>query len=99
MSDESQQEHVHLHPTLTNPSCSYRECSYFNQKCGNLSEAIRYAKEELEIELYCMGTDPAAPMSGLGSAKCWLEQLETDLAGQAVRSEAIGNAKSSEDDF
>lgn len=79
---------------MTDLSYGYRECCHYQQKCGNLPKAIRYAKEELEIERYCMCEESS--FVGSVGAQHWLRRLEHEGASETGgNSITIGTAAES----
>ena len=59
----------------------YRQMSMFSLACGFREKAVGYAKKNLEVERYCIGTDTAYLEDDLEkSAESWLQHVKNELA-------------------
>jgi hypothetical protein len=94
-------------------SISYRLCSVFSLACDDFRGAIRYAKDSLKIERYCIGTETAhlRVERDFQGAEHWLQHVkdehatvhgkpkaEKEAQKEAEKAEAARLAKSAEVD-
>lgn len=61
---------------LTTSIPRYRDCSRYSLQLGQTSKALKYARQELEMEQSLFGTDTEHFRENLYGAKYWLEDLE-----------------------
>lgn len=75
----------------------YRECARNSLKAGNLDKAIAYAKKELDVERYCVGTETAHLQEDMDGAEYWLAHLEAEREQKRTQGEGKGKAPQTAD--
>ncbi|KAK3937293.1 hypothetical protein QBC46DRAFT_267878 [Diplogelasinospora grovesii] len=51
---------------------TYRECSKYSLELGSIPKALDYARKELDIERYCIGTETAHLPKDMEGAEYWI---------------------------
>ena len=64
---------------------AYRDCANYSLQQGDIAKAIDYAKKELEVERYCIGTETAHLKEDMEGAECRIEHLRATVEKDAVK--------------
>ncbi|KAK4540498.1 hypothetical protein LTR36_009136 [Oleoguttula mirabilis] len=55
---------------------AYRKCSRYCVQLGQMEKAMAYARKELEVQRYCLGTETAHMEMDMEGAEFWIKHVE-----------------------
>ncbi|KAK5136624.1 hypothetical protein LTR08_002638 [Meristemomyces frigidus] len=64
---------------------AYRKCSGYCVELGHLEKAMAYARKELAVQRYCLGTETAHMEMDMEGAEFWIKHLEQVAEKDRVR--------------
>ncbi|KAK5118169.1 hypothetical protein LTR85_008149 [Meristemomyces frigidus] len=64
---------------------AYRKCSKYCVQLGQLEKAMAYARKELEVQRYCLGTETAHMEKDMEGAEFWIKHLEQTAEKDRVK--------------
>lgn len=83
---------AHENRILTDSGYRYRECGKYSLECGDIEKAVRYAKKERHVELYCVGTETSHLKEDMKGAEYWLAHLLAQREKLRIKHQKRGTA-------